>query len=80
MKKVLKGTSSFRALGLKQQALALAVCFSFGVGAVSTVQAAPARNINPPTLQANAPNVYVVKKAIRCGIFQEVSAKPAALA
>ncbi|ENW88015.1 MULTISPECIES: LysM peptidoglycan-binding domain-containing protein [Acinetobacter] len=62
MKKVLKGTSSFRALGLKQQALALAVCFSFGVGAVSTVQAAPARNINPPTLQANAPNVYVVKK------------------
>lgn len=62
MKKVLKGTSSFRALGLKQQALALAVCFSFGVGAVSTVQAAPSRNINPPTLQANAPNVYVVKK------------------
>ena len=38
MKKVMKGTSSFRALGLKQQALALAVCFSFGVGAVSTVQ------------------------------------------
>ena len=29
---------------------------------MSLAEAAPARNINPPALKANAPNVYVVKK------------------
>ncbi|WP_168526407.1 LysM peptidoglycan-binding domain-containing protein [Acinetobacter sp. A3] len=62
MKKVLTDTSSFRVLGFKKQVLALAVCLTVGLGAMSVAEAAPARNINPPALKANAPNVYVVKK------------------
>ncbi len=42
--------------------LALAVCGSVGAGVISTAQAAPTRNYNPPALKANGPNVYVVKK------------------
>ena len=62
MKKVLKGTPNFSALGFKKQLLALAVCVSVGVGVVNVAEAAPARNINPPALKAGAPQVYVVKK------------------
>ena len=62
MKKVLKGMPTFSALGFKKQLLALAVCVSVGVGVVSVAEAAPARNVNPPTLKAGAPQVYVVKK------------------
>ena len=62
MKKVLKGMPTFSALGFKKQLLALAVCVSVGVGVISTAEAAPARNVNPPALKAGAPQVYVVKK------------------
>lgn len=62
MKKVFMGMPSFSALGFKQHMLALAVCVSVGAGVISTAQAAPTRNYNPPALKANAPNVYVVKK------------------
>jgi len=62
MKKVLKGMPSFSALGIKNQMLALAVCVGVGMGTISTIHAAPARNVNPPSLKASAPNVYVVKK------------------
>ena len=62
MKKVLKGMPSFSALGIKNQMLALAVCVGVGMGTISTTHAAPARNVNPPSLKASAPNVYVVKK------------------
>ncbi len=62
MKKVLKGTSRFRVLGLKQHTLALAVCLGVGFASMTLAEAAPSRNSNPPALKANAPNVYVVKK------------------
>ena len=62
MKKVLKGMPNFYALGFKKQLLALAVCLSMNVAVISVAEAAPARNINPPALKANAPQVYVVKK------------------
>ncbi|MCY1163601.1 LysM domain protein [compost metagenome] len=62
MKKVFKGMPTFSALGFKKQLLALAVCVSVGVGVVNVAEAAPARNINPPSLKAGAPQVYVVKK------------------
>ena len=62
MKKVLKGMPSFSALGFKQQLLALTVGLAISVGSIAVVEAAPARNINPPSLKAGAPQVYVVKK------------------
>ena len=62
MKKVLKGMPFFSALGLKNQMLALAVCVGVSMGTIHSAEAAPARNVNPPALKANAPNVYVVKK------------------
>lgn len=62
MKKVLKGMPNFYALGFKKQLLALTVCLSMNVAVISVAEAAPARNINPPALKANAPQVYVVKK------------------
>jgi hypothetical protein len=63
MKKVFKDTSYFSVLGLNKHILALAVCAGLSVGAITTTEAAtPTRNINPPALKANAPNVYVVKK------------------
>ena len=62
MKKVLMGMPSFSALGLKKQMLALAIVAGVSLGTVSTVEAAIARNTNPPALKADAPNVYVVKK------------------
>ena len=62
MKKVLMGMPSFSALGLKKQMLALAIVAGVSLGTVSTVEAAIARNSNPPALKAGAPNVYVVKK------------------
>ncbi|ANF82806.1 peptidoglycan-binding protein LysM [Acinetobacter sp. NCu2D-2] len=62
MKKVLTGAPTFSALGLKKQMLALAVTVGVSLGTVSIAEAAPARNVNPPSLKANAPQVYVVKK------------------
>ena len=62
MKKVLTDTAIFRVLGFKQQLLAVAICTTLGLGIINTAQAAPARNVNPPALKANAPNVYIVKK------------------
>ena len=62
MKKVLTDTAIFRVLGFKQQLLAVAICTSLGLGMISVAQAAPVRNVNPPALKANAPNVYIVKK------------------
>ncbi|WP_213686722.1 LysM peptidoglycan-binding domain-containing protein [Acinetobacter sp. WY4] len=62
MKKVLKGMPFFSALGFKNQILALAVCVGVSMGTIHSAEAAPARNVNPPALKANAPNVYVVKK------------------
>jgi hypothetical protein len=62
MKKVLTDTAIFRVLGFKQQLLAVAICTSLGLGMISVAEAAPARNVNPPALKANAPNVYIVKK------------------
>ena len=62
MKKVLKGMPTFSALGFKKQLLALTVCVSVGMGMVSIAEAAPARNVNPPSLKAGAPQVYVVRK------------------
>nr|WP_314107539.1 LysM peptidoglycan-binding domain-containing protein [Acinetobacter lwoffii] len=62
MKKVLKGMPFFSALGFKNQMLALAVCVGVSMGTIHSAEAAPARNVNPPALKANAPNVYVVKK------------------
>ncbi|WP_407412541.1 LysM peptidoglycan-binding domain-containing protein [Acinetobacter sp.] len=62
MKKVLTDTAIFRVLGFKQHVLAVAVCASLGLGMIATAEAAPARNVNPPVLKADAPNVYVVKK------------------
>lgn len=51
-----------RVLGFKKQILALAVCFGVGLGTISIAEAAPSRNVNPPALKVNAPNVYIVKK------------------
>jgi hypothetical protein len=51
MKKVFMGMPSFSALGFKQHMLALAVCLSVGAGVISTAQAAPTRNYNPPALK-----------------------------
>lgn len=63
MKKVFKDTSYFSVLGLKKQTLALTICAGLSIGVVTTIEAStPTRNINPPALKANAPNVYVVKK------------------
>ena len=62
MKKVLKDSAIFRVLGFKQQILAVAICTSLGLGMIGTAHAAPARNVNPPALKSNAPNVYIVKK------------------
>jgi hypothetical protein len=62
MKKVFMGMPSFNALGLKKQILALAIVAGVGFSTIPTVEAAIARNTNPPALKAGAPNVYVVKK------------------
>lgn len=62
MKKVFMGAPNFSALGLKKQMLALAVSIGVSLGTVSVAEAAPTRNVNPPSLKANAPQVYVVKK------------------
>ena len=63
MKKVFMDTSYFSVLGFKKHMLALAVCAGLSVGVITTTEAAtPTRNINPPALKANAPNVYIVKK------------------
>lgn len=62
MKKVLKDTSSLRVLGFKKQIIALTVCVGVGLGTISITEATPTRNVNPPALKANAPNVYIVKK------------------
>ncbi|EET82554.1 LysM peptidoglycan-binding domain-containing protein [Acinetobacter radioresistens] len=60
MKKVFKG-SALRALGFKKQFIALAICSSLGIIMPGMAEAA-SRNINPPSLKASAPNVYVVKR------------------
>ena len=62
MKKVLKGMPFFSAPGFKKHVLVLAVCMGLGLGTIHTAGAAPTRNVNPPSLKANAPQVYVVKK------------------
>ena len=62
MKKVFMGMPSFSALGLKKQMLAVAIATGVGLSTIPSVEAAIARNANPPTLKASAPNVYVVKK------------------
>ena len=43
----------------KQHAITFAMCIGLGFGASITAQA---KNISPPTLRADAPNVYIVKK------------------
>ena len=61
MKKVFNGIVNFRATGFKKQVLAVALCLSASVAYIdSTVAASP--NQNPPSLKANAPQVYVVKR------------------
>ena len=62
MKKNFKGTSFFSVWGFQKQVSALAICLSMWLGIISTVEAAPSRNTNPPTLKANAPHVYKVKR------------------
>lgn len=63
MKKVFRTNLSLkRASGLKLHALALAVCAGLSLSTIESAEAAPSRNVNPPALKANAPNVYVVKK------------------
>jgi hypothetical protein len=62
MKKVFIGMPSFNALGLKKQMLALAIATGVGLSTIPSVEAAIARNSNPPALKSGAPNVYVVKK------------------
>ncbi|MFC4952088.1 LysM peptidoglycan-binding domain-containing protein [Acinetobacter puyangensis] len=43
----------------KQHAMTFTMCIGLGLGIAVNVQA---KNINPPSLRADAPNVYVVKK------------------
>lgn len=43
----------------KQHIVALAICAGLGLGFAVDVQA---KNVNPPSLRADAPNVYIVKK------------------
>lgn len=62
MKKGLNGTSFSRALGFQKQFLLFTLYIGMGVCLISTVHAAPARNINPPSLKADAPHIYIVKK------------------
>ena len=62
MKNVFKSIAFSNALGNKRQILSVMLGASLCLGAISISHAAPARNINPPSLQANAPHVYVVKK------------------
>ncbi|ALH94624.1 LysM peptidoglycan-binding domain-containing protein [Acinetobacter equi] len=62
MKKGLNGTSFISALGFQKYFLLLALIISVGLSISSNIYADIARNINPPTLKANAPNVYLVKK------------------
>lgn len=57
MKKISKGT----ALGLKKHVLAVALGVGLGLGSISIVNAA-SPNTPPPSLKANAPHVYVVRK------------------
>lgn len=61
MKKVLHGIRSFNALGLKKHCIAVAICAGLGMTGLSATYAA-SPNVNPPSLRASAPNVYVVKK------------------
>ncbi len=61
MKKVLHGIRSFNALGLKKHCIAVAICAGLGMTGLSAIYAA-SPNVNPPSLRASAPNVYVVKK------------------
>lgn len=68
MKKVLNGIHSFHALGLKKQLIAAAICAGLGMSVNIAHAASP--NVNPPSVKVGAPHVYVVKKAIRFGIFQ----------
>lgn len=62
MKYALKDTSFLRVLGFKKQLLALTMTLATSGALINIAEAAPTRNINPPTLKADAPNVYVVKK------------------
>ncbi|MDM1765478.1 MULTISPECIES: LysM peptidoglycan-binding domain-containing protein [unclassified Acinetobacter] len=61
MIKFFNGTK-FNATGFKKQVLAVALCVSAGVAIVDVAHAAPSPNQNPPSLKANAPHVYVVKR------------------
>nr|WP_174506949.1 LysM peptidoglycan-binding domain-containing protein [Acinetobacter sp. Marseille-Q1620] len=60
MNSIFKGIH-FNALGLKKYTLMLAVCAGIGLVPTYSIQAA-SPNINPPSLKANAPHVYIVKK------------------
>lgn len=62
MKNIFKGTTMFRALGLKKSVLALALGATFSMGYVSTsVAASP--NVPPSSLlKKNAAPIYVVRK------------------
>lgn len=59
MKSIFNGMV-LRALGLKKRSIALAICI--GVGTISSMNIQASPNTPPPSLKANAPHVYVVKK------------------
>ncbi len=59
MKSIFNGTV-LSALGLKKRSIALAICI--GVGTISSLSIQASPNTPPPSLKANAPHVYVVKK------------------
>ncbi|QIO07193.1 LysM peptidoglycan-binding domain-containing protein [Acinetobacter shaoyimingii] len=61
MKKVLDSMPNLGASGFKKQCLALTICLFTGIFTVQYTQAA-SPNYTPPSIKANAPNVYVVKK------------------
>lgn len=61
MIKFFNGTN-LNAMGFKKQVLAMALCVSASVAIVDVAHAAPSPNQNPPSLKANAPHVYVVKR------------------
>ena len=62
MKKVFNGIQ-LNATGFKKHMLAVALCFSAGIASIDMAQAASSSpNKNPPSLKANAPHVYVVKR------------------
>ncbi len=62
MKNFLSGLGHFPSSGFKKQLLAVAICTGIGLGISTVGHTAPARNSTPPSLKANAPQVYVVKK------------------